>query len=211
MSAKCCAPKESAIAGSRYRAVLWAALVVNAAMFAAEVLASRQSGSVSLLADSVDFLGDAGSYAVSLIVLPFGLAWRARAALLKGLSMAAFGVIVLASALLAAIMGATPEALTMGWVGALAVAANLAVAMLLFRYRDGDADMRSVWLCTRNDVAGNAAVLAAAAGVFGTGTRWPDLFVAAVMGVLATTSALSVVRAARLEMRHAAGSGPARP
>lgn len=202
MSEKCCAPKQSGMAGPRYRAVLWIALAVNAAMFAVEVAASLHAGSVSLFADSADFLGDAGNYLISLIVLPLGLAWRARAALVKGFSMAAFGAIVIATAVIGAVTGGTPEAITMGWVGALAIAANLGVAMLLYRYRNGDADMRSVWLCTRNDVLGNMAVLVAALGVFGTGTRWPDLAVASIMGVLAATSAWTVVRAARLELRQ---------
>lgn len=202
MSEKCCAPKQSGMAGPRYRAVLWIALAVNAAMFAVEVAASLHAGSVSLFADSADFLGDAGNYLISLIVLPLGLAWRARAALVKGLSMAAFGAIVIASALASVLTGGTPEAITMGWVGALAIAANLGVAILLYRYRNGDADMRSVWLCTRNDVLGNIAVLVAALGVFGTGTRWPDLAVATIMGVLAATAAWTVVRAARLELRQ---------
>ncbi|HEX2198407.1 MAG TPA: cation transporter, partial [Burkholderiales bacterium] len=182
----------------------WMALAVNTAMFAVEVVASLHAASVSLFADSADFLGDAGNYVISLIVLPLGLAWRARAALVKGLSMAVFGVIVIASALISALTGRTPEAITMGWVGALAIAANLGVAMLLYRYRDGDADMRSVWLCTRNDVLGNMAVLVAALGVFGTGTHWPDVAVASIMGVLAATAAWTVIHAARLELRSPA-------
>ena len=206
MSDKCCAPQQTALIGSGYRLVLWIALVVNAGMFGVEVVASLHAQSVSLLADSADFLGDAGNYVVSLLVLPLGLAWRARAALVKGLSMAAFGVVVLGGALFGTLVGTAPQAVTMGWVGALAIGANLAVAMLLYRYRNGDADMRSVWLCTRNDVIGNAAVLLAALGVFGTGTRWPDLAVAAIMGMLATTSAWSVVRAARLELHQPVGS-----
>jgi len=169
-----------------------------------EVASGLHAGSVSLLADAIDFLGDAANYGVSLFVLGMALTWRARAALLKGLSMGLFGVFVLVKAAWMATSGAVPEPLTMGLVGALALAANLGVAALLYAWREGDANMRSVWLCTRNDAIGNVAVIGAALGVFGTGTAWPDLIVAGVMGTLALTAAVTVVRQARGEMRLAA-------
>ena len=171
-------------ADPRYRRVLWIALVVNAAMFAVELGAGFASGSVSLLADAIDFLGDAANYGVSLLVLTMAVAWRARAALLKSASMLLFGLFVAARALWALAYGVPPEALTMGAVGVLALAANVGVAVMLYAWRDGDANMRSVWLCTRNDALGNLAVMAAAAGVFGTGSAWPDLAVAAVAGIV---------------------------
>jgi Co/Zn/Cd efflux system component len=183
-----------------YRRVLWVALAVNAAMFLLEIAAGVRAGSVSLLADAIDFFADAANYGLSLAVLPMGTAARARAAVLKAASMVAFGGVVLVRAGWAALHGAAPEPLTMGVVGALALLANLGVAVLLYAYRQGDANMRSVWLCTRNDAIGNVAVLLAAGGVFGTGTRWPDLLVAAVMAGLALSAGLSVVRQARREL-----------
>ncbi|BEP96657.1 cation transporter [Acidovorax sp. sif1233] len=194
-------------ADPRYRRILWVALIVNAAMFLLEIGAGLQSGSASLLADAIDFLGDAANYALSLWVLAMALAWRARAALVKGASMLVFGLVVVGRVAWGAWQGIAPEPLTMGSVGLLALAANLGVAVLLYAYREGDANMRSVWLCTRNDVLGNLAVMGAALGVFGTGTAWPDLAVAAVMAWLAITGGWSVIRQARQEL----AGGAARP
>jgi Co/Zn/Cd efflux system component len=183
--------------------VLWVALFVNALMFAVELTGGLHAGSVSLLADAVDFFGDAANYAVSLLVLGMALQWRARAALLKGLSMGAFGVFVLARAAWSARTGTLPEPVTMGAIGALALVANVVVAVMLYAWRDGDANMRSVWLCSRNDALGNLAVMAAALGVFGTASAWPDLAVAVVMGALALSAARSVVGQALAELRPA--------
>ncbi len=187
-------------ADPRYRRILWVALIVNAAMFAVEVGAGLQSGSASLLADAIDFLGDAANYALSLWVLAMALTWRARAALVKGVSMLAFGVFVVGRVAWGAWHGVPPEPLTMGTIGLMALAANLGVAVLLYAYREGDANMRSVWLCTRNDALGNVAVMGAALGVFGTGSAWPDLAVAAIMACLAIAGGISVVRQARKEL-----------
>lgn len=195
-----CAPS-AAGRSPRYRRVLWAALAINAAMFGVELAGGLQAGSVSLLADAVDFFGDAANYGISLLVLGMALRWRARAALFKGLTMGAFGVFVLGRAAWSAAGGTVPEPVTMGGIGALALLANLSVATMLYAWRDGDANMRSVWLCSRNDALGNLAVMAAALGVFGTGRGWPDLAVAAVMGVLALGAARSVVLQARRELR----------
>lgn len=189
-----------ATADPRYRRILWVALIVNASMFAVEVGAGVQSGSASLLADAIDFLGDAANYALSLWVLAMALTWRARAALIKGASMLAFGVFVVGRVAWGAWQGTAPEPFTMGTIGLLALAANLGVAVLLYTYRDGDANMRSVWLCTRNDALGNVAVMGAALGVFGTGSAWPDLAVAAVMAWLAIAGGTSVIRQARQEL-----------
>jgi len=141
--------------------------------------------------------------AMFVIEIGSGLAWRARAALVKAASMALFGVAVLAYAAWGAWQGSAPEPATMGLVAALALAANLGSAALLYAYRDGDANMRSVWLCTRNDAIGNVAVGLAALGVFGTGSRWPDLVVAALMASLALSAAVTVLRHARAELAHA--------
>jgi Co/Zn/Cd efflux system component len=208
MSAHCChhEPQHSkkGIPPPGYRRVLWIALLVNALMFGVEIAAGIKSGSVSLLADAIDFFGDAANYGVTLAVLSLGFAWRARAAVAKSLSMLGFGGVVIAKALWSASQGVVPEPLTMGLVGALALAANLGVAAMLYAFREGDANMRGVWLCTRNDAIGNVAVMLAALGVFGTATAWPDLAVAAVMAGLAITSGWSVMRQARREL---GGSG----
>jgi Co/Zn/Cd efflux system component len=199
MPASCChAPPAG------YRRVLWLALAINAAMFATEIGAGLAAGSVALLADALDFAGDAANYAISLFVLGLGLRWRAGAALLKGLSMGAFGLWLLAAVAHRLVVDGVPSAPIMGGVGALALAANIAAALLLFRYRDGDANMRSVWLCSRNDALGNLAVMAAASGVFATGAGWPDLAVAAAMAGLALAASLQVVRRAGAELRPAA-------
>ena len=202
MSATCCHSdcSSSRAASPRYRKALWIALLVNLAMFAVEVLAGLESGSVSLLADAIDFAGDAANYGISLAVLAMGLGWRARAALLKGVSMALFGVFVLGKAAWGAVAGGAPEPLTMGIVALLALAANVGVAFLLYAFRDGDANMRSVWLCSRNDAIGNVAVACAALGVFGTGSAWPDLVVAILMGGLALSGGYAVIRHARREL-----------
>lgn len=202
MSASCCNTtcNASKTPPPGYRRVLWIALAVNLAMFGVELVAGWGAGSVSLLADAVDFFGDAANYGLSLFVLAMGLAARARTALLKGLFMGGYGLYVLGQATWNGFNGVMPEPLTMGVVGALALAANLGVAALLYVYRDGDSNMRSVWLCSRNDAIGNLAILLAALGVFGSGTAWPDLGVAALMAVLGLTGAWQVVRQARQEL-----------
>jgi Co/Zn/Cd efflux system component len=191
-----------ALANPRYRKVLWVVLVLNAAMFLVEILGSAHTGSVSLLADALDFAGDAANYGLSLAVLGMALVWRARAALVKGLSMGLYGVLVLGKTAWAAQQGIPPEPIAMGLIALLALAVNVASAVLLYAFREGDANMRSVWLCSRNDAIGNVAVVAAAVGVFGTHTAWPDLGVAAVMALLALSAAVSVVRQARGELAH---------
>ena len=205
MSAHCChhdTPSAESIANlARYRRILWIALVINAAMFLVEIGAGLQSGSLSLLADAVDFAGDALNYGVSLAVLASALAWRARAAVLKAFSMMGFGLYVLGAALWSLWHGGVPLHMTMGVVAVVALVANVAVAWMLYAFREGDANMRSVWLCSRNDAIGNLAVMAAALGVFGTGHAWPDLAVAAVMGGLALSGAHTVWRQARAELR----------
>lgn len=185
-----------------YRRVLWIALFINATMFLVEVIASVQSHSASLLADSMDFLGDAGNYGVSLFVLGMGAIWRSRAAYAKGLIMGMFGLIVLVRTLWSGLGGLIPAAETMGVVSMLAFTANGVVAWLLYAFREGDANMRSVWLCTRNDMIGNLTVLLAAFGVFGTAAAWPDIAVASIMAVLGLTSAGEVINRAQQELNN---------
>lgn len=186
---------------SRYRRVLWIVLVANLAMFGVEIVAGWHANSVSLLADAVDFLGDAANYGLSLAVLSLAVVWRSRAALVKGLSMGGYGIYVLGQAGWNTFTGLVPDAMTMGVVGTMALTVNVVVAVMLYAFRDGDANMRSVWLCSRNDAIGNVAVMLAAVGVSGTHTAWPDLVVATTMGVLGLTAAFSVIRQARQELR----------
>jgi Co/Zn/Cd efflux system component len=190
-------------AAVRWRRILWIALIVNAAMFGVELVAGLESNSVSLLADAVDFAGDAANYGLSLAVLSMALVWRSRAALLKGATMLLYGLFVLARSGWIVHTGSVPDPLTMGIIGFVALLANTGVAVLLFTFRNGDANMRSVWLCSRNDAISNVAVMLAGLGVFGTGSAWPDLAVAAVMATLAITAGLAVVRHAMAELRHA--------
>lgn len=184
-----------------FQIVLWVALILNFGMFFFEAASSFKAGSVSLLADAVDFLGDAGNYAISLIVLPLAFHWRSRAALFKGATMLAYGAFVLIRTGWLALEGQLPHAPTMGAVGALALAVNVFVAALLFSFRTGDANRKSVWICSRNDAIGNIAVLGAAGLVAYTQTRWPDLAVAGVMAYLAISGGLMVVKDALLELK----------
>ncbi len=202
MSVGCCSSGCSShtIVSPRFRKALWIALWVNALMFVVEIGAGMTSGSVSLLADAVDFAGDAANYGISLFVLSMGLVWRSRAAFVKGVTMAAFGVFVICKTAWDAIHGVPPEPWVMGAVGLLALMANGGVALLLYAFREGDANMRSVWLCSRNDAIGNMAVMLAAAGVFGTGSGWPDLIVALIMAGLALWSGIDIVRHAKREL-----------
>jgi Co/Zn/Cd efflux system component len=205
MAGECCSTAGSsrdALNDRGWRRALWIALIVNAGMFAVEMAAGAVADSRALMADALDFFGDAASYAVSLAVAGMALAVRAKAALFKGITLLALGLWVLVSTGYAALTGALPHAATMGLIGGLALVANVGVALLLYRFRTGDANMRSVWICSRNDAIGNVAVVAAAAGVFGTGTGWPDLFVAAVLAVLGISGGAQIIRQARAELRH---------
>jgi Co/Zn/Cd efflux system component len=187
----------------RYRRILWAALGINAVMFLVEIVASFIAGSVSLRADALDFLGDAANYAVALAVVGLSLQRRAGAALLKGSVMGLFGLWVAGSTIYNAIAATIPKAELMGTIGLLALVANLTVAGLLYRYRQGDSQAMSVWLCTRNDCIVNIAVMIAGAGVWASQTPWPDIAVAAMVAALGLTSAVRIIRQALGEMRRA--------
>ncbi|QWC57024.1 cation transporter [Erythrobacter sp. 3-20A1M] len=203
MRKTCCGPDEAGASNNdpTWRRILWIALGLNAIMFGVEIVAGIAADSRALQADALDFLGDAANYAISLGVAGMALVWRARAALVKAATMLAFGLWVLGSAIWGFFVGASPDPGTMGAIGSLALAVNLAVAAMLFRYRSGDANMRSVWICSRNDAIGNIAVLAAAIGVFGTGRAWPDLVVASIMAGLAVWGSAEVSKQARGELR----------
>ena len=212
MAASCCegaCATADSLGDKRWRRALWIALIVNATMFAAEIVAGAAAGSRALQADAADFLGDSANYAISLGVAGMAIGWRARAALLKGGSLVILGLYVFLSTVWAIWNGRTPEADVMGIVGVIALVANAGVALLLYRFRSGDANMRSVWICSRNDAIGNVAVVLAAAGVFGTGTAWPDLTVAAIMATLGLAGGTQIVRQAIREIRGGDGA-PAR-
>lgn len=187
---------------ARFRKVLWIALIANVAMFVVEAASSWHADSTALLADAFDFLGDAANYGVSLAAMAMAVVWRSRVALLKGWTMGSYGLLVLAVAAWNVWRGAAPDPAFMAGIGLLALVVNAGVAVLLFAFREGDANMQAVWLCTRNDVIGNLAVLLAAAGVLGTGTPWPDIAVATLMAVLGTHAAASVGWRARAELRR---------
>ena len=187
----------------RWRRALWMAPVVNAGFFLAEIIAGLAAGSVALQADALDFFGDAVNYAISLAVAGMVLTWRSRAAIAKRGTLIVFALWVLGSTVWHAFHGTLPRAEVMGAVGFTALLVNGGVALMLYRFRTGDANMRSVWICSRNDAIGNLAVLLAAMGVFGTGTGWPDVLVAAVMGGLGLWGGWQIVSQARRELRAA--------
>jgi Co/Zn/Cd efflux system component len=191
-------PKQTA----DFRRVLWTVLGINAVMFLIEIGAGVAAGSSSLQADALDFLGDTANYAISLFVVGMALRYRAAAALVKGATMGLFGLWVLATVIWHVVHGTVPSAFTMGAVGAAALLANAASFAVLWAHRTGDANMRSAWICTRNDVLGNVALLLAAGGVFGTGSGWPDFVVAIIMAALALQGAVIVLRQSTAELRQ---------
>ncbi|QND68459.1 cation transporter [Mesorhizobium loti] len=203
MGAECCGHdhEPSKREDASYRRVLWAVLGINVAMFAVEIGAGVAAGSASLQADALDFLGDAGNYAISLFVVGMALRYRAIVAFAKGATMGVFGLWVIGVTVWHAMHATLPQASTMGAVGLAALLANAASFGLLWAYRGGDANMRSAWICTRNDVLGNLAVLLAALGVFGTGAGWPDIIVAAIMAGLALQGAIVVLQQSRAELK----------
>ena len=207
MSTHCChADHQAPSPDARHRRVLWTVLGINVAGFLVEIGAGIIAGSAALQADALDFLGDAANYGISLFVLGLALRWRALAALIKGASMGLFGLWVIGSTAYYAVSGTVPHAEIMGVVGLLSLGANITCLMLLTSFRKGDSNMRSVWVCSRNDVIGNLAVLLAASGVFATDTGWPDIAVAAVMAALALWGAAQVTRQATDELRESSGA-----
>ncbi|NNM72082.1 cation transporter [Enterovirga aerilata] len=189
----------------RYKRVLWTVIGVNAAMFVTEMAAGQLAGSQALKADALDFLGDTVTYGLSLAVIGASLKVRASAALFKGLSLSAMAFWVFGSTVYQTLVLGVPKAEVMGVIGFLALGANLLSVLLLRRYKDGDANVRSVWLCSRNDAIGNVVVMIAALGVWGTSTAWPDLLVAAVMAGIFLTSSVQILRQAWAEYRGQGG------
>lgn len=202
MSAGCCNDSKFEGLSAAYRRALWAVIAINGTMFLAELGAGIFAESQALKADALDFLGDTVTYAITLFVIGMPLVWRARAALFKGLSLGAMGLWVLGSTAYHVLVLGDPQAEVMGAVGFLALVANLTSVMLLLKYRNGDANVRSVWLCSRNDAIGNVAVILAASGVWATAMAWPDLIVAGVMASLFLWSSAQIVRQALRELTH---------
>jgi len=212
MGADCCG-NETTFYGlsADYRRRLWTVIAINAAMFVVEMVAGALAGSQALQADALDFLGDTLTYGISLAVIGAALPVRAWAAFAKGISLTLMGLWVFGTTVYHVLMLGVPRAEVMGAIGLLALAANLGSVLILLRYKDGDANVRSVWLCSRNDAIGNVAVMVAALGVWGTATRWPDLAVAGIMAALFIYSSVRILRQALREIRTGAvgRSGPA--
>jgi Co/Zn/Cd efflux system component len=194
----------------RYKRVLWTVIAINAALFVTEIVAGHLARSQALQADALDFLGDTVTYGLSLAVIGASLRTRATAALFKGLSLSLMGAWVLGSTLYHVLILGLPRAEIMGGIGILALAANVSSVLLLMRYKDGDANVRSVWLCSRNDAIGNVVVMAAAGAVWWTTSAWPDLIVAGIMAGLFLSSAVQILRQAWAEYRST-GSDAAVP
>ncbi|EHK53737.1 cation transporter [Allomesorhizobium alhagi] len=186
----------------RYKMVLWTVIAINAAMFITEMVAGRLAGSQALQADALDFLGDTVTYGLSLAVIGSSLRTRATAALFKGLSLSVMGIWVFGSTLYQTLILGVPSAEVMGVIGFLALAANLGSVVLLRRYKDGDANVRSVWLCSRNDAVGNVTVMVAALGVWATSSAWPDLAVATLMAGIFLSSSAQILQQAWGEFRR---------
>jgi Co/Zn/Cd efflux system component len=208
MSAHCCGTNTTFEGLSAdYKRRLWIVIAINAAMFLVEMGAGAFAGSQALQADALDFLADAATYGISLAVIGASLQVRARAALIKGASLTLMGLWVLGATAYHVLVLGVPRAEVMGVVGFMALAANVASVLILARYKDGDANVRSVWLCSRNDAIGNVAVMIAALGVWGTATRWPDLIVAAIMAGLFLYSSAQILRQALAELRSGQAAG----
>jgi cation diffusion facilitator family transporter len=185
-----------------YKRRLWMVIAINAAMFAVEMTAGQLARSQALQADALDFFADAVTYGISLAVIGASLKTRSLAAAGKGASLFLMGLWVFGSTLYRVFYQGVPEAPIMGVIGFLALAANLASVLLLMNYKDGDANVRSVWLCSRNDAIGNVIVMIAALGVWGTATAWPDLIVATIMAGLFLYSSTQILSQSYAEWKR---------
>lgn len=204
MSAHCerdCEDKAT-LSNHIYRKVLWVCLVANAVMFIAQMVASYAAHSVSLLANSADFFSDAANYGISLYVLNLSLRQKAKASLFKGISLGIVGLWVAFEALHHAMQPELPKPLLMMVISIVALAVNIGCAMLLYKYRGGDSNRESVWICSRNDAIGNVAVMIAAVGVFASSTIWPDIIVAAILGWLAISGAWKIINSSKRELKQ---------
>ncbi|MDG1861725.1 MAG: cation transporter [Yoonia sp.] len=185
-----------------YKRRLWAVIAINTVMFGVEMTAGQVAQSQALQADALDFAADALTYGISLAVIGAAIKIRSTVAMAKGISLLLMGLWVFGTTLYRVIYIGVPEAGVMGAIGFLALLANLASVLILVKYKDGDANVRSVWLCSRNDAIGNIAVMIAAVGVWGMSTGWPDLIVAGIMAGLFLSSSVQIIGQARAEKHH---------
>lgn len=199
MSVGCCDNDNTPNNDAKYRVVLWICLIANTVMFFVQTLGSYQALSVSLLANALDFLSDAANYGISLFVLGKSLRSKANASLIKGASLGLIGIWVAFETLSHALQPELPKPVTMTVISILGLVVNIGCAVLLYRYRSGDSNRESVWICSRNDAIGNVAVIVAAGGVFVSATAWPDIIVAAILGYLALSGAWQIIRNANKE------------
>ncbi len=201
MACQNCCASQASHHSAKYRKALWIVLVLNLTMFFVEVVMAVKSGSTSLLSDSLDFLGDSANYMISLIVLPMALSYRAKASMVKGLTMGGFGLFILITTIYRAFYGEIPGHDQMSVVGALALVVNVTALAVLLNFRDGDSNMRSVWVCSRNDAIGNVAVILAGVAVYFFQSKYPDLIVAFVLAFLALQASQEIIKRAWAELK----------
>lgn len=202
MACQNCCSNQVSHHSPKYRKALWIVLFLNLAMFFVEVIMGIKSGSTSLLSDSLDFLGDSANYMISIIVLPMALSYRAKASLVKGLTMAGFGLFILITTAYRAFYGDIPSYSEMSIIGILALLVNLSAVFVLLNFRDGDSNMRSVWVCSRNDAIGNIAVIIAGLAVYFLQSKYPDLIVAFILAFLALQAAIEIISRAINELNN---------
>jgi Co/Zn/Cd efflux system component len=185
-----------------YRTALWIAFALNATMCVVEILFGLVGNSTSLHADALDFFGDSTAYLITLFVLGRALSVRAKVGMAKGIAMLIFGLLVSAEVIRRLYVGDfTAVAFVMGWVGFAALVANIISAFVLLRFREGDSNVRSVWLCTRNDAVANVLIIIAGVAIYFTGLGWLDLVTASIIAYMALHSAVAVIKQARKELK----------
>ncbi|MCT8633019.1 cation diffusion facilitator family transporter [Glaesserella parasuis] len=197
----CCSSNQPIHQSPKYKKALWIVLVLNLSMFFVEIVMGIKSGSTSLLSDSLDFLGDSANYLISLIVLPMALSYRAKASMVKGLTMGVFGLFILITTIYRAFYGEIPSYSEMSIVGFLALLVNVSALLILLKFRDGDSNVRSVWLCSRNDAIGNVAVILAGIAVYLFQSKYPDLIVAFILAFLALQASQEIIKRAWVELK----------
>lgn len=197
----CCSSNQPIHQSPKYKKALWIVLILNLSMFFVEIVMGIKSGSTSLLSDSLDFLGDSANYLISLIVLPMALSYRAKASMVKGLTMGVFGLFILITTIYRAFYGEVPSYSEMSIVGFLALLVNVSALLILLKFRDGDSNVRSVWVCSRNDAIGNMAVILAGIAVYFFQSKYPDLIVAFILAFLALQASQEIIKRAWVELK----------
>ncbi|MEE6031524.1 cation diffusion facilitator family transporter [Avibacterium paragallinarum] len=197
----CCSSNQPIHQSPKYKKALWIVLILNLSMFFVEIVMGIKSGSTSLLSDSLDFLGDSANYLISLIVLPMALSYRAKASMVKGLTMGVFGLFILITTIYRAFYGEVPSYSEMSIVGFLALLVNVSALLILLKFRDGDSNVRSVWVCSRNDAIGNMAVILAGIAVYFFQSKYPDLIVAFILAFLALQASQEIIKRAWVEVK----------